>query len=279
MQTDYASEISELLAVAGINGSEDEYYDRLRVEDGKLIESRTTPTGTEEKSVAVDVHPTTPACYLVGKTKKLAFCLDKDHVLQSYSCDIGAEEWDHDPGSLGDANIVVPDDSKLASAFCPVGVNVFYQDGQENLCAAHSKDLTSWSLVGPICSTVQPIKGTPLYVLPYNDQIHLFYIHQDRYMHYLESSASGWSDHKVEYAGLGNDNIQRFIVVQPEEEDLQFFMLKDNSVVEINTEKQTTVGKINRDGGNSEFELADKEECYRHRRRRAHVHLHIHYHF
>jgi len=69
MTTVHAREISDLLALAGVDGAEEGYYDRLRVEDGELIESLFTPTGTDEKTVATDVHQETPASYLVWGTE------------------------------------------------------------------------------------------------------------------------------------------------------------------------------------------------------------------
>lgn len=67
----------------------------------------------------------------------------------------------------------------------------------------------------------------------------------------------------MEYANLGEGQPGRFIVAQDDDAKAQFLLLNNhNSVVHINSEKQTIIGKINFEGGKKELELTIKEECF-----------------
>ncbi|KAF8460891.1 hypothetical protein BDZ91DRAFT_785110 [Kalaharituber pfeilii] len=245
-------------------GTEEEEYNLLvEEEEGELLEERHTRFGIEPVVIASELKPGTPAAYLVGETQKIVFCVDKNHILQDYSIKHDEDQYDPEPGPIGNASIRLNPSSKLTAAWTAKGAVVFFQDEQGYLRSAVASDAETWTVNSPLAEAVKPVIGTPLAArftpLADGTSVQLYYSSEDEYVHVLtmvEGSAN--QDNQLNWAHLGDQKAKRFLIQQTEPENVLIYVLgADNSFRELSQHGTNLIGHVSSDG---KLDLANKAE-------------------
>ncbi|KAF8467004.1 hypothetical protein BDZ91DRAFT_848728 [Kalaharituber pfeilii] len=250
-----------LLALANLAGEDEGFYDHLREEEGELIEERITPTDRQELTVAQGVKETTPAVYLSRQTERIVFCLGPENDLRYYNFEHDLDEWQDDHHAIENAINLHPQ-TKLAAGNLQSNASVFYQNNEGTLNCISTTDFHSWTLQPPLTAAVNPIQGTSLQVLERgSDELRLYYISSDRFIHYLAFSGSIDSqiDHKVEYANIDEYQVKNFIVYPTRSDPALFILGEDSSVTSYLPNGMTQIGTISDTG---DLVLANKDELF-----------------
>lgn len=257
----YANEASELKAIAGLIGDKEGHYDRLREEDGELIEERFTPGGVDEKTVATGVKPGTSAVYIPRKNKRVVVALSPANTVQYYVFDNESDEWEEEVHEVGNAASNLHPKTQLAAGYTATGIVIIYQDAQGKLGYASTPNGDTWTHGGTL-PAVNPVPGTPLAatnLASAPDQLRVYYISNDESVHYLLFPESGSpTDHPVSYANVGGTAYSNLIVRPTQEEPHIFTLGNDRTINLYNKAQKALVGTLDESG---ELELANKEEC------------------
>ncbi|KAK6499520.1 hypothetical protein TWF506_004150 [Arthrobotrys conoides] len=212
--------VDYLLALSGAIPEEGSGIYFLYEEDNCLIEKLWSGTEIlEQVFIAEDVRTNTPALYLLDGDTRLVFYVDTQNVLRRSRYDTDEEEWQVEGEEEGD--IIIPQKSKLSGCFTPEGQIVFFQNQSGLLQGIEFRD-SKCELLNP--APAEPLEGTRHLVLRSTDEnLYLFYIGQDRYIHYLikgPETGEKWQENILK-SPIIEQNVTNFMVIP--DEDMKSF--------------------------------------------------------
>lgn len=115
--------------------------------------------------------------------QRLVFCIDEANTLECYKYNAEGQDWDE--VTLGEVAINVHPQSKLAACLSPRGIMVYFQD-PTGAIKGRASGRESWTNIDTI--PAKPYSGCALSVIVADDKPHLFYLHEDKNIHYVVQS-------------------------------------------------------------------------------------------
>ncbi|KAK6538244.1 hypothetical protein TWF694_011123 [Orbilia ellipsospora] len=234
--------VDYLLALSGAMPEEHSGVYLLYEEDNCLIEKLWSGSETlEQVFIAEDVRTDTPALYLLDENTRLVFYVDTENILKCSRYNTDEEEWQVEEGNR---DFVIPQDSKLSGCFTDEGQIVFFQNQYGLLQGIKIQDST-WDLLSPV--PAKPLEATRHSVIrPADDNLYLFYIGQDRYIHYLAQhlETGKWHDNVLKSPTLDR-TIINFMVIPDEEENFEAHLLTTDNLMGIDKQgERISFGKV-----------------------------------
>ena len=111
------------------------------------------------------------------------YCLNEEHVLQDFHFDDVKGSWKQ--GQLARLGAEAALDAEIAATAVVDGsIYVFYQTPSRAIRSLHGGLGGEWRSVNDLPST-QPSDGVSIYAMTMDNTIHLFYTHQDNFIHEL----------------------------------------------------------------------------------------------
>ncbi|KAK6354003.1 hypothetical protein TWF730_008423 [Orbilia blumenaviensis] len=228
----------------------------LSEEDNCLIEKlRCGSEVSAQVFIAEDVRTNTPAVYLLNDDTRLVFYVDTEDVLRHSRYDTDEEEWQGE--GEGEGDVIIPRTSKLSGCFTSGGQMVFFQN-QSGLLQGVRIQGSACELLSPI--SAEPSEATPHFVIRSADEnLYLFYIGRDRYIHYLiEGPEPGeWHDNVLRSPVL-DQVVVNFMVIPDKDMNFEAYLLTTDMLVGIDKYAELMdFGKVR--GG--KFTASSGKEC------------------
>ncbi|KAF3189889.1 hypothetical protein TWF788_009876 [Orbilia oligospora] len=217
--------VDYLLALSGAMPEESSSIHLLYEEDNLLIEKLWFKSKLlKQYLIASDVRTDTPALYLLN--------------------DETVDENDWEVELEGEGDISIPQNSKLSGCFTPEGQIVFFQNESGLLQGVEIQDST-WELLDP--TAAKPVEGTRhLVIRTANGSLYLFYIGQDKYIHYLVKGpeTEEWQDNVLKSPIL-DQTVVNFMVIPDEDMKFETQLLTTDRLMGIDKEGELTdLGKV-----------------------------------
>ncbi|KAF3207858.1 hypothetical protein TWF679_008190 [Orbilia oligospora] len=235
--------VDYLLALSGAMPEESSSIHLLYEEDNLLIEKLWFKSKLlKQYLIASDVRTDTPALYLLNDETRLVFYVDAEDVLRGGRYDADENDWEVELEGEGD--ISIPQNSKLSGCFTPEGQIVFFQNESGLLQGVEIQDST-WELLDP--TAAKPVEGTRhLVIRTANGSLYLFYIGQDKYIHYLVKGpeTEEWQDNVLKSPIL-DQTVVNFMVIPDEDMKFETQLLTTDRLMGIDKEGELTdLGKV-----------------------------------
>ncbi|KAF3244061.1 hypothetical protein TWF192_007867 [Orbilia oligospora] len=235
--------VDYLLALSGAMPEESSSIHLLYEEDNLLIEKLWFKSKLlKQYLIASDVRTDTPALYLLNDETRLVFYVDAEDVLRGGRYDADENDWEVELEGEGD--ISIPQNSKLSGCFTPEGQIVFFQNESGLLQGVEIQDST-WELLDP--TAAKPVEGTRhLVIRTANGSLYLFYIGQDKYIHYLVKGpeTEEWQDNVLKSPIL-DQTVVNFMVIPDEDMKFETQLLTTDRLMGIDKEGELTdFGKV-----------------------------------
>ncbi|KAF3173248.1 hypothetical protein EYR41_010027 [Orbilia oligospora] len=248
--------VDYLLALSGAIPEESPSIHLLYEEDNLLIEKLWFRSKLlKQFLITSDVRTDTPALYLLNDETRLVFFVDTEDVLRGGRYDPDEQDWLLELDGEGD--ITIPQNSKLSGCFTPKGQIVFFQNESGLLQGIEIQDST-WELLNP--TPAKPVEGTRhLVIRTANDNLYLFYIGRDKYIHYLVKGpeTGEWQDNVLNSPIL-EKTIVNFMVIPDEDMKFETKILTTDSLIGIDKEGVLTeFGKV----AEGKFTPVSGKEC------------------
>ncbi|KAF3220526.1 hypothetical protein TWF191_007425 [Orbilia oligospora] len=237
--------VDYLLALSGAMPEESSSIHLLYEEDNLLIEKLWFKSKLlKQYLIASDVRTDTPALYLLNDETRLVFYVDAEDVLRGGRYDADENDWEVELEGEGD--ISIPQNSKLSGCFTPEGQIVFFQNESGLLQGVEIQDST-WELLDP--TAAKPVEGTRhLVIRTANGSLYLFYIGQDKYIHYLVKGpeTEEWqAADNVLKSPILDQTVVNFMVIPDEDMKFETQLLTTDRLMGIDKEGELTdFGKV-----------------------------------
>jgi hypothetical protein len=173
----------------------------------------------------------TTGTYVLLGEKRAFYCLGEDDILQDFWYDDNTGEWMS--GKLAAIKAVASPDAEIA-ATCTAddSIYVFFQNptggGIQSVHTINHGE--KWQSASDIPPT-QAVSGPSIYAMTLQNTIHVFYTHEDNFIHELVFNDGKWTDQSVPFSKT--DSQKSCIVATPSEDGEKFTLQFTNTEGEV----------------------------------------------
>ncbi|KAH8665290.1 hypothetical protein BGZ60DRAFT_411120 [Tricladium varicosporioides] len=135
----------------------------------------------------------TPGTYVLLGEKRAFYCLNENDVLQDFYFDDNTGEWT--PGKLAAIEAMAAPDAEISATRTTDGSTyVFFQNATGDIQSLHTIDHgEKWQSANEIPPT-QAVPSSSLFAITVQNIIHVFYTHEDKFIHELVFHNGKWTD-------------------------------------------------------------------------------------